>query len=110
MVLKSLLIVFLTSIFISCSGNNTKTIESEEDEPVVEVKSLYVIHCESCHGLEGNKGISGAADLSKSKLSDAQILDVIENGNKKGMMPYKDLISNKNERLSLVEFVKTLRK
>lgn len=54
--------------------------------------------------------MSGAADLSTSKFTDEQIREVILNGNDKGMMPYKDIITNEVERNALVEYVKTLRK
>jgi mono/diheme cytochrome c family protein len=109
MVLKSLFLI-LTLFLVSCSSGKAKEYEFEEEEQVIEPKSLYLVHCESCHGLDGKKGTSGAADLSKSKINDQEILYVIENGNNKGMMPYKNLITSKEERLSLVEFVKTLRK
>jgi hypothetical protein len=60
--------------------------------------------------LDGKKGSSGAANLAISKLSDAEIKNVISNGNEKGMMPYKDIITNEKDLNGLVEFVKTLRK
>ncbi|MES2587834.1 MAG: cytochrome c [Bacteroidota bacterium] len=96
---------------VSCTSSKTESIDENSDENIeVDAKSLYVLHCESCHGLDGKRGTSGAADLSKSTFSDKEILHVIENGNDKGMMPYKELISSKNERNSLMEYVKTLRK
>jgi mono/diheme cytochrome c family protein len=109
MVLKKIVVIVCVLQLFSCTGSKSENYQVEE-EIVVDAKSLYVIHCESCHGLDGKKGTSGAADLSISKLDDKQILSVIENGNNKGMMPYKNVISSKKERLSLVEFVKTLRK
>lgn len=109
-----IIIGFLGLILLfSCSPSKGKTEFYEENlkgETVVDVESLYILHCESCHGLDGKKGISGAADLSKSKFSDKEIIHVIENGNNKGMMPYKEIIPSKNERISLMEFVKNLRK
>jgi len=103
------------SLFIfllgSCSGSTSSTSDYQEDkhEPT-DAKTLFILHCESCHGMEGNKGVSGAADLQKSKIPDSKIKHVIENGNDKGMMPYKDIITNPEEISSLVEYVKTLRK
>ncbi len=109
MVLRKIVVFGFILQLVSCSGSKSENYQ-EEEEIVVDAKSLYVIHCESCHGLDGKKGTSGAADLSISTLEDKQILSVIENGNNKGMMPYKELITKKEERLSLVDYVKTLRK
>lgn len=95
---------------ISCGNQLEKGKFNTEKAVVREAKTLYLIHCESCHGLEGNKGISGAADLSKSVLSDKTIKNVILQGNDKGMMPYKDIITNTEEVNSLRDYVKSLRK
>ena len=73
-------------------------------------RGLYAIHCDACHGMDGKKGVSGAADLSLSKLSDNEIKNTIKNGNNKGMMPFKDMITNPKDIDSLVEYVKKLRK
>ena len=107
---SALIFIVICFSFTSCTENKTETFEDTSSEKVeVDAKSLFILHCESCHGLDGKKGTSGAADLSKSKFSDKEILNVIENGNDKGMMPYKDLIASKNERTELMEYVKTLR-
>lgn len=95
-------------LFFACSG--TTTYEEESAHEPADAKSLYVLHCESCHGMEGNKGTSNAADLTKSTLDDAQVKYTILNGNDKGMMPYKDIITGKEEITALVEYVKNLRK
>lgn len=74
---------------------------------VDEAKDLFIRHCESCHGLDGTKQLSGAADLSKTTKTDAAILQTILKGNDKGMMPYDDLLTEREE-TGLVEYVKTL--
>lgn len=102
--------IFVVLSLISCSGNADSSDFVEEEKKPVEAKTLYILHCESCHGLEGNKGVSGAANLQKSTLSDQEIEATIKNGNDKGMMPYKDIITGKGEISSLMEYVKTLRK
>lgn len=101
------MLVFLTA----CSGSgNVTPVQPDEDYVPAEPKLLYVLHCESCHGMDGKKGNSGAADLSVSTLTDKEIKNVILNGNDKGMMPYKDIITSDAEVNSMVDYVKTLRK
>ena len=60
--------------------------------------------------MDGTKGISGAANLKISKLSNSQIKNMILHGNDKGMMPFKDIITSKTELDSLTVFVKSLQK
>lgn len=111
MVLRFLILLVFGLVVISCSGNNQSTISSETRESApTNPQALYAIHCDACHGADGKKGVSGAADLSKSSLSDKEIENTIKNGNEKGMMPFKDMITNPKDIKGLIEFVKTLRK
>lgn len=113
MVLRFGLAIALLLVLGSC-GDDAKTVEATEQaeelmEPMTadEAKDLYIRHCESCHGMDGTKQVSGAADLSKSTKTDDQILQMILKGNDKGMMPYDELLTDREEK-GLVEFVKTL--
>lgn len=109
--------VFSLFLLVSCSDNKGSFSDKEESDSqkmeeqidATPAKTLYIMHCESCHGMTGDKGNSGAAKLSLSKISDDQIMDVIVNGNDKGMMPFKLIIPREDERISLVKYVKTLR-
>lgn len=109
MVLKLFSLLLLVFCF-SCNSSTETSLVTESEHEVVDAKTLYMIHCESCHGMDGKKGISGAADLSVSTLKSTEIIHVIKNGNEKGMMPYKDLIQHEEEISSLAEYVKNLRK
>jgi len=111
MVLKgSFIALVVLPLLLSCTTNSSKT-NFEQTSPTTEInaKALYTLHCEACHGMDGAKGISGAANLKISKITDSQIQYTIENGNEKGMMPFKDIISSKKEIDALVIFVKSLR-
>jgi mono/diheme cytochrome c family protein len=114
MVLR-LFFVAILAVFLldACKSSSTKIEDktSESDgfsQP--SPQALYVLHCETCHGLDGQKGSSGAANLATSTLNDNAIKDVILNGNQKGMMPYKDIIKSDDQINALVDYVKTLRK
>lgn len=86
--------------------------QPEELEPLTpdEAKNIFILHCESCHGLDGKKQSAEAADLSTSTLPDTQIKATILNGNDKGMMPYKDIITSERDLNGVIEYVKSLRK
>ena len=108
--------IFVASVMLlfSCGTDpdSVKIEPAETNEPLTaaEARNIFILHCESCHGIDGRKKASDAADLSVSKLSDAQVRQVILDGNEKGMMPYKDIITSERDRAGLVEFVKSLRK
>lgn len=108
MVLRFFCLLFITFNITACSQNSSTT--DIHSETTTSPKSLYTMHCEACHGEDGKLGVSGAADLSISNLSDKKIKTIILNGNDKGMMPFKDLITKDTEIDSLVSFVKTLRR
>lgn len=109
--LKYLFFLLPLWLFVSCTSGETSAVsENGEEVSIPDAETLYILHCEACHGVDGAKGTSNAADLSKSKLSDAKILDVILNGNEKGMMPYREILGSKEAAKSLVDYVKTLRK
>lgn len=111
MVLKIIPLFAFSLLLIGCSNDNQSSsyLKVEETTPS-NPQALYAIHCDACHGADGKEGVSGAADLSISKLSDKEIENTILNGNEKGMMPFKDMITNPKDIKSLVEYVKTLRK
>jgi mono/diheme cytochrome c family protein len=113
MVLKLALICSFSVLLLSCGSGEAelKVREKKEEkmEPLTpaEAKDIFILHCESCHGLDGKKQVSGAADLSVTTKTDAEILQMILKGNDKGMMPYDDLLTEREE-TGLVVFVKTL--
>ena len=59
--------------------------------------------------MDGKLGGSGSKDLSKSSLSDAEMIDIITNG-KNNMPAMKDVIQDPKKIKNLAAFVKTLRK
>lgn len=111
MVLRLTLGLGILLLAASCNSGKTESISTEEavNSQKPDARTIYVVNCSSCHGEDGKLGASQAADLSKSKLSDAEILEMINKGNDKGMMPYEDILTLE-ERKSIVEFVKSLRK
>lgn len=94
------------------SGSKPEAMSDEEGDEApqqIDARTVFVVNCSSCHGVDGKLGASQAADLSKSTFSDEAIMKMINEGNDKGMMPYQDILSL-DERKALVNYVKTLRK
>ncbi len=70
--------------------------------------ALFAQKCAGCHGKDGTPTSigqkMGATDLKKTKLSEAQLEEVITHGRKK-MTPYKDKLSA-DQIKSLAKFIK----
>jgi cytochrome c6 len=95
-------------VFQSCGEANEPTVEKPKS-PQEEAKDLYTLNCASCHGMDGKLGGSGSKDLSKSNLTDSEMIEIITNG-KNNMPAMKDVIQDPSKIKNLAEFVKTLRK
>ena len=71
-------------------------------------EAIYLKKCARCHGADGTKGRSGAANLQLSKMDNGMISQIIQNG-KKPMPAYKSKLTDE-EISDLVAYVKSLRK
>jgi mono/diheme cytochrome c family protein len=107
--------LFLSILFgcVSCSTDSsdaTKELSLEENKPFTEedAKNLYSLRCVSCHGEDGKLGMSGAKDLSVSKLTDDEIVEIIQAG-KNAMPSFNSTIPEEQQKM-LVPIVKSLRK
>ena len=101
-------ILSIVWVFQSCGEANEPTVEKPKS-PQEEAKDLYTLNCASCHGMDGKLGGSGSKDLSKSTLSDTEMINIITNG-KNNMPAMKDVIQDPAKIKNLAEFVKSLRK
>jgi len=81
---------------------------SNEEFAVKYGPELYKSECNQCHGENGNLGISGAFDLSKSTLTKEEAIQVITMG-RGNMYGYKDLYSEKQINAVAV-YIQSLRK
>jgi len=109
MVLRFLVVLFLFSSCQSDSKTGSVDLEEEQEDVALSGDKLYLNHCSNCHGLDGKLGNSGAKDLSVSRFSDAEIVQIIQEG-KNAMPPLAELMESKQEMDSVVEYVKRLRK
>jgi cytochrome c553 len=70
--------------------------------------NLYRAECNKCHGEDGKLGISGAFDLSTSKLTEEEAKQIISNG-RGAMVGYKDMYSEQQIEL-LATYIQSLKK
>ena len=85
---------------------DTSGIDSAET-PEAKAAALYTAYCVVCHGNDGALQLKGAANLQTSKISEAEIGEILYNG-KNAMSSYKQL--PEADRKLLASHVLTLRK
>lgn len=101
-------ILFVLLLAFSSSSN----VSFANSEKLKKENTLYVTHCEECHGADGKSNTvkgrkKSASDLTKSKISDAKGFKIIKFG--QGEMPaYKDKLTDE-EITALMEYTKTFR-
>lgn len=100
------LIIFIFSL-VSCKPGS-KTCDTCSDSHVETGQSLYFDQCISCHGEDGKLGNSGAADLSKSELTDKEIRYILSEG-QGAMPPMLELVEEPKYMDSVVSHIKKLR-
>lgn len=70
--------------------------------------ATYKQHCVLCHGMKGDLGVNGSGDLTASKLTLEERIEIITNG-RNTMMPYKNVLK-KEEIASVAKYLETLKK
>jgi cytochrome c6 len=84
------LLPILTILQNCTSTDNTPASRKDESSG----SELFRKHCVLCHGASGNLGLNGARDLTQSKMSREQRVEIISNG--KSVMPvFRHLLSRK---------------
>ncbi len=105
MVLRIFFITVL--LFSGCSDSGSLLDDGEPAE--ISGKELFHKQCAICHGKDGKLGLSGAPDLSESKMDSIQIGEIIING-QNGMPGFGPIMPSNKVLKQTVEHVKSLRK
>lgn len=92
----------------SGSNNLVTPVEGGTNQLVIEPTQLFLQHCESCHGMDGDKGVGNSANLKLTMMNDMQMRQIIVHGSATGMMPFRDKLSDE-EVSALIEYVKILK-
>lgn len=101
--IKLFLVNFFFLLLMLCDS----TIAKAQDEPLTS-KALFEKKCATCHGNDGTKGRWGAKNLQISKLNDDELFTMVSTG--KGIMPKWGKKLTQAQILSVIEYIKTLRK
>jgi mono/diheme cytochrome c family protein len=100
MVLKKTFYILCFWLISSCSNNK---VSSE-----LSGKELFNNSCAACHGTDGKLELSGATDLTKSRLKKDSVKSIIING-RKGMPSQTYAYTDTVELGKIVDFVINLR-
>lgn len=106
---RSLVLIVLFTGFSSCSESEESSASTAEK---LSGEQLYMQKCISCHGKNGDLGVSGAANLSKSSLSFDDKSRFIKEGSSNGIMQaYGEKFGgslNDEQIQKLTEYIETL--
>jgi cytochrome c6 len=97
-------IVLLFVIIFHCSYTHLPGTMSDSNKG----KEIFESKCAKCHGAYGTKGKWGAKNLQLSRISDSDMKAIIING--KRIMPAWGKRLTEDELLSVMDYVRTLRK
>ena len=109
---KLSLLFILALIVLACGGGEDATGEAPmakkaENAPAakeINVKKLWKVRCTACHGLYGDMGTNGAANL-KEVTSDLDYrINIITNGSENGVMTAFGEILDEDEIKALAEY------
>lgn len=112
--MKKLITFFsLMALLVACSSSSKEQSSDQTTAAAKTVKKvdgskIYKTYCVTCHGIYGDMGGSGAFDLSTSKLTLEERIQVITNG-RNLMTPFKGLLSEEKIK-AVAEYIETLRK
>ena len=96
------------STLSTSESTHHEIVASLNETALTNAQKIYVQQCVVCHGEDGTKGMSGAANLAASKLSLNDRKQVITNG--RGMMPGFKRQLSEQEIDELAAYTLTLKK
>jgi mono/diheme cytochrome c family protein len=112
---KVLILLAAITIIFACGNDNSKSTTSTSSSAKkavasVDGKAVYQKNCIACHGVNGDMGVSGAANLAESKLTIAERVTVLKNGREgTAMVSYSSLL-DEDEMKAVAEYTLTLGK
>ncbi len=109
-------LLFIALITLACGGGEETPSEAPGTAPAVaqaqdiDVKKIWKIRCIACHGLYGDMGTNGAANLQESTKDLAYRVNIIENGSENGIMTAFGEILSPEEVEAMAKYTMTFNK
>ncbi len=106
---KLIILVATVAIIFACGNDTSKSTTSTTSSAKkaiasVDGKAVYQKNCIACHGVNGDMGVSGAANLAESKLTLAERITVLKNGREgTAMVSYSSLL-DEDEMKAVAEY------
>lgn len=114
---KLFVLLFLATIIVACGGESETPKKADKKQmadakPDIDAKKLWKVRCIACHGLYGNQGLNGAANLQEVSISLEERIAVITNGKQgeKGVMQAFGEILSEEEIEALAKHTMTFNK
>ncbi len=79
-------------------------------KPEIDAKRIWKIRCIACHGLYGDMGTNGAANLQDSDKSMEYRINIITNGSENGVMTAFGDILDEDEIKAMAQYTMDMRK
>ena len=119
--MKRLLPLLFFALFaIACGGGEDTPSEAPPEAPGttpavaaakdIDAKKIWKIRCIACHGLYGDMGTNGAANLQESTKDMAYRVNIIQNGSENGVMTAFGEILDDDEIKAMAEYTMTFNK
>ena len=106
--MRNILIFAALISSILMMGAKISVSESTSNKPyAVDGKKIYKQYCVTCHGIYGDMGASGAANLTVSKLKLNERIEVVTNG-RKHIPPFKALLDEEKIK-AVAQYTMTLK-
>jgi mono/diheme cytochrome c family protein len=111
---KLSLLLILALIVLACGGGEEAPSEAPmaktEAKKEIDVKKIWKVRCIACHGLYGDMGTNGAANLQESVKSLDYRINIIANGSESGVMTAFGEILDEDEIKAMAEYTMSLKK
>lgn len=114
---KFSLLFVLALIILACGGGEDAAGEAPmakaDKEPAakeINVKKIWKVRCIACHGLYGDMGTNGAANLQEVTSDLDYRINIIKNGSENGVMTAFGEILDEDEIKALAEYTMTFKK
>lgn len=111
------ILVLLATIVLACGGGEdvpsekpmAKT-EKKAKKKEINAKKIWKIRCIACHGVNGDMGTNGAANLQEAESSLEYRINIIKNGSENGVMTAFGEILNEEEIEAMAKYTMAFNK